>query len=439
MTSRDYFKKKRIAVIGLGSHGEMVEDVKFLIKAGALVGIYDLKSESRLKTHLVFLRSIGLANYICGSIPADDLADMDLIILSHEYPRDPSFLADAKAKNIPIEYPETLFLKQAPPVTLCGVMGSCGKATVISMLAPMLDAACRAVDGQGFYVLDPDSGDGIISCLKKVKSGDIVLLRLVPAMMPELHAIRISPQVAIFTSVPPAGSYIQSPFEILSYQTYNNFIIASHEIIDMTHSLKVQPKAKMLRTKSSLIPEDWDFKGRGTHDRENAALALQTARLFKLNDDEARFILSRWKPLKGRLELVKKVKNVEFYNDSASVNCDATGAALQSLSEHKNAVLVFGGAKSAGDYRPLYSMLSKYAHTLVLLPGSGTMKERQAIGQLDNVHVRSVPSIEEAARMALESAHKGDRVLFSPGFEAGGIDGSRKERGERFVKAVRSL
>ena len=68
MASRDYFKAKRIAVVGLGPRGEMVTDVKFLIKAGALVAVYDLRSEARLKSHLVFLRSIGLANYVCGSI-----------------------------------------------------------------------------------------------------------------------------------------------------------------------------------------------------------------------------------------------------------------------------------------------------------------------------------------------------------------------------------
>ena len=104
MTSRDYFKGKRIAVIGLGPNGEMVTDVKFLIKAGALVAVYDLKSEARLKSHLVFLRSVGLANYVCGSIPSEDLLDMDLIVLSQEYPRDSTFLKAAKGKNIPIEY-----------------------------------------------------------------------------------------------------------------------------------------------------------------------------------------------------------------------------------------------------------------------------------------------------------------------------------------------
>ena len=190
MAQRDYFKGKRIAVIGLGSHGEMVEDVKYLIKAGAWVSIYDLKSEARLKSHLIFLRSVGLANYVCGNIPGEDLLDMDLIILSHEYPRESSFLKEvhghnadveskkkqmrstvlstpdsvgtlhdeaARGKLIPIEYPETLFFRLAPPVTVVGVMGVCGKSTVISLLSPLLEKACEGYDSQGLFVLDPES------------------------------------------------------------------------------------------------------------------------------------------------------------------------------------------------------------------------------------------------------------------------------------------
>jgi UDP-N-acetylmuramoylalanine-D-glutamate ligase len=142
MSARDFFLGKRIAVIGLGPHGEMVADAKYLIKANALVSIYDIRAEARVRNHIAYLRSIGLANHVCGTVPSDDLLDMDLIILSHEYPRDSSFLAEAERKGIQMEYPETLFLKLAPPVTVLAVMGSCGKATVLSMLAPMLETAC---------------------------------------------------------------------------------------------------------------------------------------------------------------------------------------------------------------------------------------------------------------------------------------------------------
>jgi len=361
MTSRDYFKNKRIAVIGLGFHGEMVEDVKFLIKSGALVSVYDLKSEARIKNHLVFLRTIGLASYVCGSVPSDDLIDMDLIVLSHEYTREATFLKAVlnEERVIPIEYPETLFFKQAPPVTVVGIMGACGKATLVSMLEPLLESACAGTESQKLYVIDPESEDGILTHLRKVRSGDIVLIRVVGHIMKELFRMRISPQIAVFTSIPSDDAYDKSPFEILTYQTYNNFIIASDEVIDMTHSLKVQPKAKMLRTKTSIIPTDWIWGGINTfHDRLNASLALQTASLFKVETETARNILIRWKSLKGRMELVKKIRNIDFYNDSASVSPIATEMAIKTLSRNRNIVLIFGGARVEGNYGPLYDVMA---------------------------------------------------------------------------------
>ena len=176
-----------------------------------------------------------------------------------------------------------------------------------------------------------------------------------------------------------------------------------------------------------------------SHDCENAALALQAARLFKVSDDAARKILKDWKPLKGHLEPVKKVKNVEFYNDTASVSPDSTIAGIRSLSDNRNLVLIMGGADAGRDYRELYGVLPQCAHTVVLLPGSGTMKERKVLQTLDHVEMLSAPSVEEAVRLARDHARSGDRVLFSPAFAAAGFDASRKERGERFVRAVRGL
>lgn len=433
MTSRDYFKGKRVALIGLGHNGEMVEDARFLIKAGAILSVYDLQSEAKLKSYLVFLRGEGLANYVCGSIPEDDLVDMDLIILSHEYPRDSSFLKLAKKENIQIEYPETLFFRLAPPLTIVGVMGICGKTSLISMLRPMLEKVSDSV-----FTADHESGKGILSFLKKAKNGDILILKITDIIFNELREIRISPQVAIFTTVPQKGTYADSPFEILDFQTYNNFIIASDEIIDTTRLYRFQTKAKMLRTKPSLITEEFDFKGRA-HDRENAALSFQAARLFKVPDDFIQEILSNWKPLKGRIELIKKIKGIEFYNDSASVNPASTIASIISLSLNRNVILILGGAESGFDYRELHAILPQYVHTVILIPGSGTMKERRTIERIDHIEVFSVPSVEEATILAREHARSGDKILFSPGFYANGIDPSRKDRGERFVKSVRGL
>lgn len=438
MRVRDYFLGKRIAVIGIGPHGEMLADIKFLVKANALVSVYDLRSEARLAGHLSSLRSFGLANQVLGNVPVDDLMDMDLIILSHDYPRNSSFLTEARKNGIEIEYPETLFLKLAPPVSVVGVMGACGKATVISMLAPMLARTCAQND-QACATIDPESEEGILAHLKKLKSGDLVAMRIVPKMMPEITALKWSPQVAIFTTVPPRNSFKESAFEIIGYQTYNNHVIGSDQIIDAIRASGLQLKGKMLRTKASILPENWLPHTKMPSDKENAALALQAARIFKVPDETAEAVLSEWRPLKGHLELVKKLKNVEFVNDSASESPISTVANMAALAGQKNLILIFGGADQGSDYGEFYAAAKEYTHTLIAIPGSGTLKERPTLQRMENVTVLSAPSLEEAVRQALDHARKGDKVLFSPAFEACGVDCSRKERGERFVRAVRAL
>ena len=442
MIDRNYFKGKRIAMIGLGPHGEMIEDAKFLIKAGALLSVYDLRSEARLKSHLIFLRSIGLANYVCGSIPAEDLLDADSVILSHEYPRDSSFLLKVTEKGIPVEYPETLFFKLAPPMTVVGIIGAVGKTSVISILAPMLEIACKIQDQSGniqnFSVADPDGSDGIIGNLKKAKNGDILLIRITSRLMTEFKSLRMSPHVAVFTSLPHQMSYDKSPFEILEYQTYNNFLIANDSVVDVTRSFDFKPRAKMLRTKATVIPPIWDLNLK-EHERMNIALALQAARLFKVEDDHVQKLIESWKAPKGRVEFIKKIKNIEFYNDTSSVLPNSTIAALVSLSKNRNIVLICGGADTNLDYNELAKAMHDFAHTVILLPGSGTIRHRKIFEEVVDTKVISAPGLDEAVRLARENAKPGDKVLFSPGFAAAGYDLSRKERGERFVKAVRGL
>ncbi len=439
MASRDYFKGKRIAVIGLGPNAEMVTDIKYLIKSGAFVALYDLRSEARIKNHIIFLRSIGLANYICGSVPEEDLVDMDLIILSHEYPRESSFLNTAKKHKIPVEYPETLFFRISPPLILVGILGVYGKSTVLSMLKPMLEQACAEKGEQNVYVIDPESSIGIIAHLKTAKNGDIVIARITEEMTLEYLKIRISPHVAVFTSTLSKPYYSDNPFEILNYQTYNNYIVAPDNVVDTTYTYKFQAKAKMLRTKPTIVnPEIVTFI-KNTHDIDNAALAIQTAKLFHVEYDVIIHTMQEWKSLKGRIEFVKKVKGIEFYNDSASISNYSTETALKTLSNNQNLILIFGGMDRGYDYRTLYSILPNYISHLILLPGSGTMKERKLLQEMTKISVLSAPSVEEAVRLAFENANKSTKVLFSPGFAAGGIDSCRKDRGERFMRAVRTL
>jgi UDP-N-acetylmuramoylalanine-D-glutamate ligase len=88
---KTFFKGKRIAVVGLGPHGEMVADIKFLLKAGADVAFFDMRSEVRIQGPLAALQEAGLASFISGKFPAMSSQQAELVILSPEISRKSTF------------------------------------------------------------------------------------------------------------------------------------------------------------------------------------------------------------------------------------------------------------------------------------------------------------------------------------------------------------
>jgi UDP-N-acetylmuramoylalanine--D-glutamate ligase len=429
---KDFFRNKRIAVIGLGPHGEMVADIKFLLRNKAQVLLYDMRSDKKLKSFLPELKEVGLEHYTFGKVPSDELLNAELIIISPELSKKSMFLKKATQAEIQIEYPDTLFFKLAPSVTLIGVMGVCGKSTVAHLIYTILKKAFVEHKDQGLFFIDPESTNGALTHLKKIKKGDVVLARIPDALLPHYYEIHISPHVAVITS--------KIAFDILEFQTYNNFIVAPDGVVDAIKSHKnLLSKAKILRTRGSSIPADWQIKTKAVYDRENAALAIQTSELFKVPPEVSREVIQTFMGLKGRIELVKKVSGIEFYNDASSTSPQATLSALMSLASGKNIVLIIGGAYTGHDYSPLIKNISEYVSTIILLPGSGTIGFRADIESIPELDFVQVLSLEDAVKEALGHAKKGDKVLFSPGFDAVGVDVSRRERGERFVKAVRGL
>jgi UDP-N-acetylmuramoylalanine--D-glutamate ligase len=429
---KEFFNKKRVAVIGLGPHGEMLPDIKFLVRNKAMVSLFETRSQSRLKNYSRDLADIGLVASKFGKINPDDLLDFDLILLSPEISRNSFFLKKATDAEKQIEYPETLFFKLSPQITLVGVMGMYGKTAVSNMIYSVLKKSFVDIKDQGLFYIDPDSANGALTHLKKIKSGDVVLVRIIDQLLPYYYKINISPHVAVITSI--------TDFDILSYQTYNNFIIASDEVMDAIRLHKNLPqKAKMIRTRASAIPADWNVPVRSNHDKENLSLVLQTSELFKVNPEVVKDTFQQHVGLKGSVEFIKKVDGKEFYNDANSIHPHSTISAIKTISKNKDTVLIIGGAYTGHDYTDLVKILADYVNTVILLPGSGTLGIRSNIELLEGIRVIQALNIEEAVIEAYNHAGKGDKVLFSPGFDAVGVDISRKERGEKFVKAVRGL
>ena len=447
MTSGDFFKGKKVAVVGLGPRGEMRVDVKFLLKQGISVTIYDMRGLPALRRIIRDLKVAGLKDYHLGGVSAEALTNHDLIILSPELPRSAEFLKEARNRNIQIEYPDILALKLAPPVTIVGIMGSCGKKAIMSILFESIKHSFKSTGMPAPFVIDCEYSGGSLAILSKIKKDGMIIVRIPDYSLAEYVRARLSPSVAIIAIAPSAPDPFSALSKTLAYQTYNSFIVTTDDIADMIHnSDEHRNKAKIIRTRASRVPTEWDIVFRGEHEREDTALVLEAASLFKIDDTFVRDAAIDYTEKKspGSIILVKKAEGVSFYDDSSSERPEATLAALKALSSSSSdpttaTILIMGGAETGVDYDLLLKNIAQYTKTIILVPGSGTIGLRKRLGAIENLKCLSSPSVEAAVKLARTEAKTGDRILYSPAFAAAGIDRSRAERGERYVKAVRGL
>ena len=142
----------------------------------------------------------------------------------------------------------------------------------------------------------------------------------------------------------------------------------------------------------------------------------------------------------GRLELLTTYRGVQIYNDNSSATPESTITALRALgdSKKKNIVIVIGGADKGLDAKPLVTEINKFAKAVVILPGSGTEKNRKLFTQIKCEKVE-VKSLKDAVPTALSHSSKGDILLFSPAFASFGMFTNVYDRNDQFVKIIKNL
>ncbi|MCX7978787.1 MAG: UDP-N-acetylmuramoyl-L-alanine--D-glutamate ligase, partial [Bdellovibrionaceae bacterium] len=138
--------------------------------------------------------------------------------------------------------------------------------------------------------------------------------------------------------------------------------------------------------------------------------------------------------LPHRIEYVRKVGGVMFYNDSKATNVHAVMRALDTFQE--NVILIAGGKDTNINFEPLRNLIRRKVKTLILV---GEAKERinREIGDFTETFL--IGTFEEAVLIAYQKSRIGDYVLLSPGCPSFDQFDSYKERGEYFKELVRKF
>ena len=191
-----------------------------------------------------------------------------------------------------------------------------------------------------------------------------------------------------------------------------------------------------------LMPAD-ALKIRGRHNASNALAALALCRAIGLPFAPLLHGLREYQGEPHRVELVKNVGGVEYFDDSKGTNVGATVAALQGLgasnasSTRKRLVLIAGGDGKGQDFSPLAKPVADYVRTVMLI-GKDATAIRDAL-QNTGADLVSCSTLEEAVERAAKIAEQGDIVLLSPACASMDMFRNYAHRAQVFVDAVREI
>ncbi|HEY4510675.1 MAG TPA: Mur ligase family protein, partial [Candidatus Paceibacterota bacterium] len=194
---KEFFRGKRITIMGLGLLGRGVGDAEFLAECGASLIITDLKSKEELSPSLKRLRKYKNIKYTLGGHKLKNFRNRDMILKAAGVPLDSPYIAEAGKNKIPVEMDASLF-SRFTPATIIGVTGTRGKSTVTHVLYEMLIKS-----GRRAFLGGNVKGMATLPLLKKVKPGDIIIMELDSWQLQGFGEAKLSPHIAIFTNFLP--------------------------------------------------------------------------------------------------------------------------------------------------------------------------------------------------------------------------------------------
>lgn len=250
--------------------------------------------------------------------------------------------------------------------------------------------------------------------------------------------------------------YFSDKAETFLYQKNRDIFIATYFIKkDIEKYLKKDYKtiykslkSKKVFLKKEEIGEDKNFfksNLKGEHNRINISLAIKVAKQFSLKNQDIKKSLKNFKGVSGRLEFVKNKKGVKYYNDTTATTGEATIAAIKSLQDDKNKIILITGGKDKGLNIDKYvdflikNKKKNIIKEIIFLNDNTTTGTKMVLNKMKKLNFSDyilTKDLEVAVNTAKDLAKKDEIILFSPGFASFGMFLNEYDRGDKFLKCI---
>lgn len=455
---------KKIAVLGIGRSN--IPAISFLKSLGANISARDKDKNVLEKYPELHMLDIGI---VLGENYLSDLDKFDYILRSPGIKPFLPEIEEAVKKGVKLTSEIELLIDLAP-CKVIGITGSDGKTTTTTLVSKFLEK-------EGYKVwLGGNIGKSIFADVDKMAKKDIVVLELSSF---QLMTLRTSPNISIVTNISPNHldyhrsfeEYVNAKANVFFKQKKGDVLVLNKDdkytekylTILKDNKINTQVKefsikadiqdgvylqdGKILYNKNGCITEicnENNVKLVGIHNIANICAAA-TAVIDMVSVESIKDVVSNFSGVEHRMEFVRSINGVNYYNDSIASSPTRTIAGLTSFKE--KVILIAGGY----DKHIPYDVIGEYILDkvkILLLVGATSTKIKEAVIKESNIRkidlndmleIKEFESLKECVDYALVNSKSGDNVIMSPASASFDMYKDFEERGNYFKELVNNI
>lgn len=442
---------KKVLVVGLARSG--MAAIRVLKKLGAEVTLSESKKKDDIK-------EIGFLNENNVEIVGQDMAvferDFDFVVKNPGVPYRSPMMQKLQERNIPVITEIELAYQVAKPQHYIAITGTNGKTTTSTLTYEILR---RAFPGKahlcgniGIPLCEIVMENGLME-----EGGHYIALEISNFQLVNIDKFR--PEVATIINLTPdhidfmgsLDNYYKSKTEVYRNMAGNDVFLLNADdpvVKEYTDRYPVKCAKESFSTDSQsadCIAKDGylEIKGEkiiplnaikivGKHNLQNVMIAVSAAKAIGISNDVILEAVSSFKGVEHRIEFIREIDGVKYYNDSKGTNTDATITALKAFD--RGVILLVGGFEKG---LPMDEM-KKHLGCVKKIIGFGACGAR-LVHDLVGEDGIVVTTLDEAVAEANKIAESGDTVLLSPTTSSFDQYTCFEERGDHFKKIINAL
>ncbi len=457
---KNFLKDKKIAVLGLGISN--VPLVKYLAKLGYPISVFDIAEKEQIKDNILKLENCRNIEYHLGENYLNALKGFDIIFKTPKIRYDIPEIEKEKEKGALVTSEMEVFVDICP-AEIIAVTGSDGKTTTTTIIYNILKEA-------GYRCwLGGNIGTPLIDKIEEIRPTDKVVLELSSF---QLQTMKNSPDIAVITNISPnhldvhksMAEYVNAKKNIFYHQSKEDVLVLNYEnevtrsfakeaigdVRYFSHTQQLLSGAyvkdgaiffanngdirEIIKTEKILLP--------GLHNLDNYLAAI--AATAHMADNRAiEKVASLFKGVEHRIEHIRELNGINFYNDSIATSPTRTIASISSFNQ--KVILIAGGYDKKISYDGMGKVIAEKVKVLVLVGQTASLIEKsledeeKKSGKLLNIPVYKCDTLEDAVKKAYISAGNGDIIILSPASASFDMFKNFEERGKKFKEIVNSL